>query len=251
MIPFNLGTYKFELPQDYGELTLRQFYAIRKSKGDLLDLFSILSGLDRSIWEQTKDLDIDAKIAPALEWMNDKFNPDLFIKPAKLRIKGEYYDVPKDIRLKTFGQKLALQNETERISKEGGTDVDVFPYALALYFQPICFNNKYDAAQVDELLPLIMDCKIEEAYPIASFFLNNYLRSLQSRKRNFLTILHRKKLERALVDSENLKSLEQYTPFQRALIKITKKFSRWITIRYSSRSGMKGSIQNTKGALTK
>jgi hypothetical protein len=251
MVPFNLGSYKFDLPQDYGELTLKQFYAIRKSNGDLLDLFSILSGLDRSIWEEAKDLDIDAKLSPYLEWMNEKFNPDLYIKPVKLRVNGEYYDVPKDIKLKTFGQKLALQNEVERVGKDGGTDVDVFPFALSLYFQPTYFNNKYDAAQVDELLPLIMECKIEEAYPIASFFLNNYLKSLQSRKRNFLMILHRKKLERALAGSESSKSLEQYTPFQRVLIRITKKFSKWITTRYSSRSGMKGSIQNTKGALTK
>jgi hypothetical protein len=239
MIPFKLGTHSFELPTDYGELTFKQFYAIRKSNGDILDLFSILSGLPRETWEQVKDLDIDAKLGPYLSWMEQPFNPGAFILPDKLRINGEYYDRPRDIQLKTFGQKLALQNEVTRIGKEGGTDVDLCAYSLALYFQPIYFKGPYKADQVDELLPFVMECKLEEGYPIATFFLNNYLKYSQRKKRRFLTRLHQTKYEQELMSSKSSERLEQFTPWRRVLIRLTNKLSRWIIRKSSSRYGTK------------
>jgi hypothetical protein len=252
MIDFKLaGKHEFILPSNYGELTLKQFFALRKSSGDIIEGLSILSGLDRSFWEQYKDTNIDEKILPYLEWMKDDFNLEVarFILPDKLNINGTYYKRPDSIGAETFGQKIALQKEAERFNKEGGNEIDLIPFVLALYFQKEYFQNKlYNSDQVQELIPLIMDCKISEAYPIASFFLINYGKSLQMKKAGFLSILARKKFKQESAGLKNSESLEQYTPFRRILIKTLRKFYSWITIRYSSRFGMKKNQPNTKSA---
>jgi hypothetical protein len=221
MIPFTLSKdISFELPQDYGELTLKQFYELRKPDKDLLDLLSILSGLSRDIWEQAKDFNIDVKIAPYLVWMERMVDLKSFILEDHLKIGNKICKRPTDLRSQSFGQKIALEKHYYKV----GNDLDCMPYALALYFQPIYFEGKYNSEQVDELLPLIMECKLGQAYPIASFFLNSYSQLLISKKTDWLMLLHRKKVEQGLIDLRNSKSSARYTPFQKALTKIMKKF---------------------------
>jgi hypothetical protein len=241
VIPFRLSKdIAFELPQDYGELTLKQFFALKKkADGDLLDLLSILSGLPRETWEQAKDFNIDVKIEPYLDWMNEKFNPESFALKDTLIINGKECKRPKDIRTQTNGQKLALEKKHYKNQEEGGNDVDLIPFALANYFQPVYFNNKYDADQVEELLPLIMECKIQDAYPIGSFFLTSYARLLTSNERYFLMFLHRKKYELELLASKSSKSSEQYTLLQRVSIKAMKILSKWTITLFSLRYGMR------------
>lgn len=250
MIPFTLSKdISFELPQDYGELTLSQFFAIRKNpNGDILDLLSILSGLPKEVWEQARDFNIDAKIAPYLIWMQEPFNPESFILKETLKINDYIIPRPEDIRTQAFGQKIALEKEYYKINKEGGNEIDLIPYALALYFQPIYYGNKYDSDQVNQLLPLIMNCKIQEAYPIGAFFLNSYAKLLNSKERAFHTFLQMKKYEQALIDSKSLKSSGQYTLYQRVSISLTKMFCRWIIILSSLRYGMKRNSQLIKGS---
>jgi hypothetical protein len=248
VIPFRLSKdISFELPQDYGELTLKQFFELRKkADGDFLDLLSILSNLPKSTWEQAKDFNIDVKIAPYLDWMNEKFNPESFVLSDSLIINGKECKRPKDIRTQTNGQKLALEKQHYKNQESGGTDVDLIPFALANYLQPIYFNNKYDSDQVDELLPLVMECKIQDAYPIGSFFLNSYARLLTSKERYFLMFLHQKKYELELNASKNSKSSERYTLLQRVLISLTTILSKWTITLFSLRYGMRKNRQIIK-----
>lgn len=250
MIPFTLSKdIIFELPQDYGELTLKQFFAIKNNpNGDLIDFISIISCVPRNTIEQVRDFNFDQKISPYFDWVQEKFNPEDYILKDHLTIGDKIVKSPKDIKTQTFGQKLSLEKEYFRITKEGGNEVDLIPFALALYFQPAYFNNKYDSDQVNELLPLIMECKIEEAYPIGSFFLNSYAKSLVSKETNFLMFLHRKKAELALIDLKSLKSSGQSTLFQRASIRVMKMFSKLIITLYSLRYGMKRNSQLIKGS---
>lgn len=239
MIPFNLGKYSFELPQDYGELTLKQFFELRKFEGDLIGMISVLSGLDRTLWEQARDINIDLTLSVYLDWLNKPFNPEDYILPDRLQINGVYYNRPKDLKSKTLAQKISLQNEMERVQKENGTDVDLIPFALALYFHPIVTGEKYDSEKVEAFIPEIMNCKVEEAYPIASFFLLNWAKSLSKNESDFRILQARKKYERELSASKSSKSLGQFTLLRRTLIKVLRKSYKWITQPYSSSSGTK------------
>jgi hypothetical protein len=249
MIPFTLSKdISFELPQDYGELTIKQFLLIKNNPGgDFIDLLSILSGLSREVWEQCKDFNIDVKIAPFIEWVNEPFNPDGYTLPDNLIINGKEIDRPKDIRYQTYGQKLALQKEFLEVQKKGGNDVDIIPFALALYFQPAYYDCKHDMDKVDELLPLVMECKIQLAYPIGYFFLNSYARLLVSKERSFLMFLQKKKYEQVLIDSHNLKSSAQSTLYQKASASLTMMFYKSIIILFSLLFGMRRNSQLIKG----
>ncbi len=250
MIPFTLSKdIAFELPQDYGELTLKQLFDIKnKPDGDFIDLMVILSGLPRSTWEQAKDFNIDVKIDPFLDWIKEKFTPESYLIKDFITVGDKLVKVPKEIKSQSFGQKLALEKEYYRIAKDGGSEQDLIPFALALYLQPAYFNNKYDSDQVSELLPLIMNCKVEETYPIGTFFLNSYAKSLVSNETSFLMFLHRKKSELALIDLNSLKSSGQSTHFQRVLTRIMKMSSKWIIALFLLLYGTKRSNQLIKGS---
>jgi hypothetical protein len=256
MIPFDTGYIKFELPQDYGELTLKQFFDLRASDGKLITVLSILSGLPKEDWEQCKDIDFEYKIAPYLSFLYEPFNDSNYILPDKLKIDGVYYNRPKNLTFEAWGQKIAFEQEYQRIHLEGKGELDIYPYSLALYFQPTYFQKegkkkKYKSEEVDKLLPLIMECKIEEAFPIASFFLSNYVKCRKEKKSDYLIPLHQKKYEQALIVSKSSDRLERFTIWRRPWVKITMKFSKWITTRFKQRSGMKENNQPFKGSITR
>jgi hypothetical protein len=243
MIPFSLSKdISFELAQDYGELTFKQFFELRKPNLDKLTIMSIVSGLDRSILEQSKDIHLDEKMLMYLTFLQNVFNPNDFVLPDTLKIGDKVCKRPKDLASQCFGQKLALEKKYYEL----GNDLDTYPYALALYFQPIYFEQKYDADKVEELLPLIMECKLEEAYPIASFFLNNYSQSLNSKKRDWFMLLHRKRIERGLIDLRSSRNSARSTTSRNPLIKIMRKFYSWSTTSFSLLFGMKASNQAIK-----
>jgi hypothetical protein len=239
MIPFTLGQHKFELPQDYGEITLKQFFDLRASGGTLIEVLGIMSGLGKEVWEQCKDIDLDYKIAPYLEFLYEPFQDTKYILADRLQINGEYYDRPKTLGIETLGQKLAFQQEYDRIVLEGKSEFDIYPYALALYFQPAYTNDKFNLDKVEKILPDIMNCRIEEAFPIAAFFLSNYAKYRKRKKPDYLIPLHQKKYEQALIVSKSSDRLEQFTPYRRVWVKITRKFYSWSMMLFTKRSGMK------------
>jgi hypothetical protein len=251
MIPFDTGYIKFEIPQDYGELTLKQFFDLRASDGKLLTVLSILSGLPKSDWEQCKDLDLEYKIAPYLRFLYEPFNSDLYLLPDKLKIDGQYYDRPKNLTFEAWGQKLAFAEEYERIISEGKGELDLYPYLLALYFQPIFTGKKYESDLVDKLLPKIMECKIEEAFPIAAFFLTSYAKCRKGKKSDYLIPLHQKKYEQALIASKSSDRLERFTTWRRPWVKITMMFSKWITTRSRQSYGTNENKQHSKRSITR
>jgi hypothetical protein len=251
MFPFKLGSYEFYLPQDYGELTLKQFFELRNSPGDLLSVLSILSGIEKEKWELCKDLDLEYKLARCLEFLYQPFEPKKYILPDSMEINGKYYDRPKGLGVETWGQKLALEQEYIRIQKEDKSEFDMYPFALALYFQPVYTGEKYKSELVDKILPDIMNCRLEEAFPIAAFFLSNYSKFRRKKRSDYLIPLARKKHVRALTDSRSSDRLERFTLWRRVLIRILKKFFKWNTTQSSLPSGMNQSKQHFKGSYTR
>lgn len=238
MINFKLGKYEAQLPMRWGELTFKQFYALRKEE-DFLSILSILSGLDKSLWEKCDDLDLDQKIAPYMEWMKLPFDCQEYLVPDKIEIAGKLYPKPKGIGLSTFGQKLELESAVTKAEAEGKQEFDVYAYIIALYMQPVIDGPEYNQEKVDKLHEDALNVKLEQGWPLASFFLQNYVVYKKRREGNFLTLLSRKKLEReltALVDSENFRL---YSPLRRFTIKLLTKLSKWSIRLYYLRSSIK------------
>lgn len=245
MIEFKVGKHSAKLPMRWGELTFKQFYELRKD-GDFLHLISTLSGLDRKVWEKCDDLDLDQKLIPYLDWMKTKFDGNEYLLPDQIEIAGKLYPRPKGIGLGTFGQKMELENAVSKAEAEGKQEFDVYAYLIALYMQPIIDGPEYDQEKVDKLVPAAMEVKIEQGWPLASFFLQNYIVYKKRREGNFLTLLSRKRLEQELKGLRDSENFRLYSPLRRFTIKLLTKLSRWSTLLYSLRSSIRLSKADIK-----
>lgn len=194
-LPFKLGKkLKFELPVSWDEITVAQFLALKKKPKNDAELFSILSGLPVEDWMNASEANIDEVILPLIEYLKDQPNLDELLPPKTITINKKELKVPKNIGLKSYGQKIllhkAIRNHTEVIpdgdggEKEVTKDLDeLIPYTLAVYFHDqLNDNGRTDPGYVDEVVPLMEQLMIVEAYPIASFFLSNLIGSSKTKK---------------------------------------------------------------------
>jgi hypothetical protein len=219
MITFKTQDSSFELPTRWGEITFNQFFALQKSDGSFLDLISILTGIYKSVWENSDDIMIREKLTPYLEFLNTEFDVQNYLLPDYFVFKDVRYKVVNDIATCTAGQKWHLED----LIKDGKTEVDLLPHALAIYFQPQITKSDYDAKKVEELLPDMMNLKLEEGWGVASFFLTNFASYLNEKVKALHTNQHLKKSEQELTDFVNSETFQRYSLFRRLLIKLLMK----------------------------
>lgn len=183
MVPFKAifkeEVISFSVPQSYNELTLRQLIALNKwDKKDIVAMISILCNVDYDVLFNSRCADIDQQIFPLLSWANQTHDFKHLILPKQITIGEKKYDVPNDISVKTLGQKISLQLYLARAYEEGLSNVECIPFALAIYFQPEVTGEKFDEDKAKQLIPIMEQCKMMEAYPVGDFFLRQFIKSL-------------------------------------------------------------------------
>lgn len=231
MVNYKLADISFTLPTSYGELTFNQFLKLKAlpDSENFISVLSVISGVDKATWEQCENIDLDQHLYEFISFLNEPM-VGTFILPDRIRIGDKWYDRPEGIALNTFGQKIALQNAIVKCEREGKEEYEVYPYVVALFMQPAVTKKKYDSDEVDKLVTLIMDCKLNEIFPIATFFLTNYLQYFLKKKNDYHIPLLRKKSEQEYTSLKSSESYQRFGRWRRPLIKLLTKFS-WKGIR--------------------
>lgn len=226
MVHYTLGDKQFSMPASYGELTYNQLKTLTRlpDPDNFLSVLTVLTRITKEEWDQCPDLDVDNKLAPFMQYLNEAFDP-VFILPSKIEIKGVWYDLPGGIGVNTFGQKIALQRAIARIEKEGIEEIDIYPYVVALYMQPTVTKLEYNEDKVEALIPDIMECKLNELFPIAGFFLKNCEKSLTKKRNDSVTLRPVKKSGRESINLKSSESYQRYGLLRGALIKVLRRFS--------------------------
>lgn len=86
--------------------------------------------------------------------------------PNQIRINKKYYPVYSDLAQNiTFGQKIIIS------SGEIKGNHDWIKKVLAIIYQPLINNSKFDAEKTNEIEKHIEQCRIIEAYPTAMHYL--------------------------------------------------------------------------------
>ena len=175
-------TINFDVPQGYEEITIGQYLDILKWDGEsLLDIVGILTGLDDEIIQNT---DVDQVAYDVVKYLNWVTVPPQFMDPEAefhyeipvpdtIVIGHQRYPVPKDIRLETFGQKVSLQVHLKMAEKDKLSLAEIIPMALAIYLYPVVSGKIYDEDRAREMIPLIKQVNLLDAYVVSGFFLNN------------------------------------------------------------------------------
>ena len=160
----------YGMPEGWHDVIVNQFLELRNCED--ADFIKILSVLINAPYDKVFACNpemIARKVFPMLDWYFDEtFNFDELKIPPKLSVQGKKYPIPRDIRLKSFGQKLHI----EEVMREMCDPVSKMPYIVAIYMYPVITKNKFDIESLDEFTKnTIGNCKITEIYPIANFFL--------------------------------------------------------------------------------
>lgn len=176
---FKTETYEFEVPEGYHDLSLGQYIEVLKWDGEnLIDLVGILTSLPEEVIHNTDENQVGDSVSKYLNWITvpptfiDKKAPD-YIElevPDKMAIQGKEYPIPQDIRLETFGQKISLQIHLKMAEKNELNIIEIIPMTLAIYLYPVVTGKLYDEDRARELIPLIKEVNLLDAYAVSSFF---------------------------------------------------------------------------------
>jgi len=187
---------KFNVPSGYEDLTLGQYIAISKFDGHgILNLVQDLTGLSQEVIDQTTEDEAMRKIVHLLQWATiaptflDKEKDDYepLPVPDKLTFDKEEYEVPQEIELKTFGQKISVQLHLSMAQKKETTIAECMPLIIAIYMQPIVTGEPYQEDKAKKLLPAINKMNLLDAYAVADFFLRSSTQLLNEKSSNCLT----------------------------------------------------------------
>lgn len=237
-LKININGKKFEreVPTWFGELTFRQFNALRADSNiSFADTVAILTKIDRKILGQNRDIDFDYKIYPVFEWyFTESFKEQCegLMVPDFVNVGGKEVPRPKGIGFGTYGQKLDLDYLTNKAIKDGRDDVDIFADILSVYLYPGYSGQEYTTEGAEEFKDKVLDMQLKEGWPLASFFLQNLEAYAKRRAGNFLTILHRKRYQQELKAFKNTDRFQQFSLLRRGLINLMIWLSKFSTAKY-------------------
>ena len=218
-------TVSFNVPRGYEEITLGQYIDILKWDGEsLLDIVGILTGLDDEIIQNTDVHQVAQDVVKYLNWVTvaptfmdkeSEFHYDCPV-PDTIKIGFKHYPVTKDITLETFGQKISLQVHLKMAQKDELSLAETIPMALAIYFYPIVSGKSYDEDRARELLPLIKNVNLLDAYTVSGFFLNNSRKLLTKRVSKSQIKGMPSRVRRVLTSLNPLGYLVRWMPWRKA-----------------------------------
>jgi hypothetical protein len=225
MLHLILDDKEISIPSNYGELTYNQFDRLLKlsNPDDFLSIVSVLSNRPKEEWELCPDINADISLYESLKYLEEPFTP-IFIKPDKIKIKSVLYDLPGGIAVNTLGQKLALQRCVTKAEKDGTKEVELYPYIVALYMQPIVTQSPYNEDKVEALVNDIKECQLQELFPIAGFFLKSCVTSSKKKKKGYPILLLKKKSEPGSIALKSSESYQRFGLFRGLLIRVLKRF---------------------------
>ena len=211
MKDFTINEIKVSLPGGWGEITVDQFLKLKEvaTNPDILTQLSILSNTDKQLWF---DSDIETKyfetILEAIEWAATPPDIESFIMPPVYQLGEKILVIPKDLTLKTLGQKVTFEqmilSKSILVDDKPACDISVICEAVAIYLQPLYTGAKFDPEKLDEVVSLVRQTLFCDVYGIATFFLTQLFPSAKSNQSNSKENTTAKKKGRVLKTSINL-----------------------------------------------
>jgi len=199
MQKIKIGEYTGEIPTSWDEVTLHQLIDFwnNKDKGISFVLESF-SGIPAKTWNAAPVEDVTNDIMPHLKWIGEVPDFANLKCPEYVTIMGKKIKVPKDLDLKSFGQKIMFEQIVKQnINEAGDLDmVKVIPDALAIYFEPLFAEKDFDDERIEDFKVLMSrGMSGLEGYAVGSFFLMNYYGLKLSKRKNLILNLTQNNLQ--------------------------------------------------------
>ena len=159
------------VPTKWEELSLAQLVKVSTISNDnVLELFSIITGIPISVPENSRDKNLEKNIWQVIEFIGNPPKWDELKPPSRLLLENVYRLVPKKFSNLMIGQKIMIAQCVRKVEDM----VEQMPRILAIIFQPVIDKGKFEAKRIDELAGQMLKVNGIEGYAIASRF---FLRS--------------------------------------------------------------------------
>lgn len=183
MLRISLEDKIYDLPESWKEVNVKQFIELGLYDGkDIITLLSILMQAPYDEVFVMTDGSIE-KMIDSLSWYRADFDFEKLPVPEKINIGGADFVPPKDIKLKTYGQKIHFED------KMSGGDGPILKmaYVVGIYMYPIVSGKQFDDETIDTfVMDHILKCRILQVYPLAAFFLDSWQPSTRRKRRLLL-----------------------------------------------------------------
>lgn len=185
---FNLftsfGSKSINIPDSWDKLTTDQYQRIVKTVKDqetkptrthedkqayLLELFSILSGIDNIKLGATVDGALEQKLILASQFITTtkaEFSKDI---PFYFDLDGERVEVPTRLQKLSIGQNIHVQLKAEGVR----TYDEIISFAIAVYLQPLIDKKPFDYYRVLEIEKKVKQLPITKTYGLGFFLLKS------------------------------------------------------------------------------
>jgi len=167
----NKGIKEVQVPTSWSGVTLKQYARLvtEWDGTDLVQLFSILSGLSVKALNETVDPELYDSLEISTRFI---YEPDPVFKkaekPKKITVAGRTLDVPANLNGLTIGQSIMVRQAIDSAKNYE----EVMALALACYFQPKYDNTtEFNSTRALELLPEFENVSVVEGYACAFFLL--------------------------------------------------------------------------------
>ncbi len=216
---------KIQIPSSYSELTVDQFIRMRDHGKSPVDVLSILTGKEREFWaEQVDRAQVDA-VLDLVQWIHSVPDTSKYLRPDKIEIEGNRYSLPEGLGLHTVDQQYCFEELLQERKTE--TDIDLVVPGLAIYFQPLIDERKFDRDRLPAIEAMIKKVIIAEAFPTFAFFLKKYFEYLKEKANHLHTNQAKTSKGLELIDSKSLVSSERLNPFRRVCAYLLSEFLKW------------------------
>ena len=168
MIRFSINGKRYKMPSLWKEVDVATFQRLAHLENDYTDLVALMAalmGIEKKELTNSK-ADLHLQTREALRLVADEVPLwEQIPHKDKFTFKGEQYDVPKDLEMELFGQKVLLNNKLA-----ANDPADCVAYAVALYMQP-GIDGEFDDKKITPLEEEILALPVIDIFPIANFFL--------------------------------------------------------------------------------
>lgn len=183
MLPIVIDSVSYVMPTSWPDVPVKMYFDLlkctmgwqQKGRYDFVELYSIITGVPYETMSRCKQGDVDRLIEPNIKWVQTPLDVEALTIPAKVKIKGQWLIVPKDLQLEAFGQKASVDAEIQRIIASDMSNVDkrfeqIVSVCCIYFYKQITGSVDFDLDKALEQRKWIENAPICEMYPVAVFF---------------------------------------------------------------------------------
>ena len=181
--------YKFSVPENWDEVSFKDFLDFYQNKDDIEAVISVLTGLPVDFVSNPDYTELMIKIVEDINALGDI--PNLKKQPKSL---WTYEDKRVNLKLDSFKWTVSIAQQIDSVEiksqlNEDSTDVEIFNiYAdiCAMFMQPHFDNSNYDYGESQKYKPYFMEQPFAEVVRLGTFFLTKQMRLKKNSTNHYL-----------------------------------------------------------------